>query len=645
MAVAPTGNIFKGLEFDGQSSKNFGVYITGEAVFNAPERDVEMISIAGRNGSFALDKGRFENIEVTYPAGIFADTETDFAEAISDFRNFLCSRKGYVRLTDEYNPAEYRMAIYKSGLDVSPTQLKAGEFNITFDCKPQRYLLSGEEPRTIDEWGATKTVSGAIAELKANESDGVKNFVVNIEPMQSGSDTPSPTNIRPISGYNSVEITVADRHNSPTVSNTYTINLNGTRYGGTLDVISGVLTVNRAFITLDGSSDETYTDASTSTVHSIVYTPTDTPKSYVTAAIPPYDISNYLRSRSRSNITGNLQGFTHYSGGLRINILGLTTVDEYRAYFVNNPLQIVYELETPQTIQLTPQQIELLVGQNQIWANSGDVTVEYGSIPNALYNPTLFEARPMLEVEGYGTIDFNGYEIELENAVMGDIVLAEPYVDTFKHYFLIYFNNGQFNNGDTITLNGALYKWYQSTAGSLLSSVTSITNSNNKFSTTYTGTASSSDLATTTVQPITFTAGTDSTVTDTMTLTGVRDGVTVTLVVETNVSYTYEVSNGTSRIELSTWKTSESFDRLYYHVTYMSHSGAVGESSVSILGDPTYVDCDLGEAYMIKGGVPISLDAYIDLGSDLPCLAVGANEFTYDNTITDLKVVPRWWKV
>ena len=149
MAVAPTGAIYKALSFDNVSSRTYGVYITGQAVYNAPTRDVEMISIPGRNGAFALDKGRFENIEVSYPAGIFADNETDFAEAISDFRNFLCSRNGYVRLTDEYNPNEYRMAIYKSGLEVTPAQLKAGEFEIIFDCKPQRWLTSGETAITV----------------------------------------------------------------------------------------------------------------------------------------------------------------------------------------------------------------------------------------------------------------------------------------------------------------------------------------------------------------------------------------------------------------------------------------------------------------------------------------------------------------
>ena len=147
--MAVTGAIFKTLTFNGESSKNYGVYITGSGAYDAPKRDVEMITIAGRNGSFPLDHGRFENIEVTYPAGIFGVDEEDFADAISNFRNMLCSAKGYCRLEDDYNPDEYRLAIYKSGLEVEPTAMKAGEFDITFECKPQRYLKTGEDSVTI----------------------------------------------------------------------------------------------------------------------------------------------------------------------------------------------------------------------------------------------------------------------------------------------------------------------------------------------------------------------------------------------------------------------------------------------------------------------------------------------------------------
>lgn len=144
MGITPTGAIYKTLTFDGVSSRNYGVYITGQAVYNAPQRDVEMIDIPGRNGAFELDKGRFQNIEVTYHAGIFAKNENEFAKAVRAFRNYLCSKNKYCQLTDDYNDGEFRMAVYKSGLEVTPAQLIAGEFDIVFECQPQRYLNSGQ---------------------------------------------------------------------------------------------------------------------------------------------------------------------------------------------------------------------------------------------------------------------------------------------------------------------------------------------------------------------------------------------------------------------------------------------------------------------------------------------------------------------
>lgn len=209
MAIAPTGAIYKSLIFDGEDSRDYGVYITGQAAYNAPERDVEMISIPGRNGSFALDKGRFQNIEVTYPAGIFADTEADFAEAISDFRNFLCSRKGYVRLTDEYNPDEFRMAVYKSGLEVEPAQLKAGEFNLVFDCNPQRFLISGEQTIEVVNGQAitnpTRFESSPMLEVEGYGTIGFNNHEITINDVVIGeieTSTKSSQNIGKIPSAN-----------------------------------------------------------------------------------------------------------------------------------------------------------------------------------------------------------------------------------------------------------------------------------------------------------------------------------------------------------------------------------------------------------------------------------------------------------
>lgn len=139
--------IFNSLTFDGINSIDYGIYITGEAVYNAPERAVEMVAIPGKNGALAMDDGRFENIEVTYPAGTFGDDQPDYRDKVREFRNILAARYGYVRLVDTYNPDEYRLALYKSGLEVESVRYStAGEFDITFECKPQRFLIVGDLP-------------------------------------------------------------------------------------------------------------------------------------------------------------------------------------------------------------------------------------------------------------------------------------------------------------------------------------------------------------------------------------------------------------------------------------------------------------------------------------------------------------------
>lgn len=144
------------LTFAGINSGTYGVYIAGDNVYNAPERDVEMITVPGRNGNLSIDGGRFENIEITYPAFMFRTNQADFASDLADFRSAILSKKGYQRLTDDYNAGEFRWAVYKSGLEVDPKIYnRAGEFELTFDCKPQRFLTSGETAVTF-------TASGSI---------------------------------------------------------------------------------------------------------------------------------------------------------------------------------------------------------------------------------------------------------------------------------------------------------------------------------------------------------------------------------------------------------------------------------------------------------------------------------------------------
>ena len=149
--MAVTGDLYKGFTFGDISSKAYGVYITQEAAYDAPERDTEVVEIAGRNGAYILDRGRFKNIIVSYKCGIALDSEQTFENAIRAFRNALSAKAGkYVRLEDEYNPNEFRQAAFLGGIDVNMADRRAGEFTVSFDAKPQRWLKSGETAVSVE---------------------------------------------------------------------------------------------------------------------------------------------------------------------------------------------------------------------------------------------------------------------------------------------------------------------------------------------------------------------------------------------------------------------------------------------------------------------------------------------------------------
>lgn len=68
-------------------------------------------------------------------------------------------------------------------------------------------------------------------------------------------------------------------------------------------------------------------------------------------------------------------------------------------------------------------------------------------------------------------------------------------------------------------------------------------------------------------------------------------------------------------------------------------------STIPVRGELLYIDAEIGEVYSVEGGEIISVNEFVALGSDLPKLSPGNNEITYDNTITDLKIIPRWWEL
>lgn len=139
------------LTFNNVNSKTYGVYISGTGVFNTPARDREYISVPGRNGDIIKDNGRYQNIEVTYPAFIVRN----FAANVRSWANKISEPTDYARLEDTYHPDEFRLAVLSQGMVVDPVSwLAAGSFDLIFNCRPERFLKSGETSTTFTQSGS-----------------------------------------------------------------------------------------------------------------------------------------------------------------------------------------------------------------------------------------------------------------------------------------------------------------------------------------------------------------------------------------------------------------------------------------------------------------------------------------------------------
>ena len=128
--------------FAGKSLKDFGVYISGPGIFDAPERDTKSVAIPGRNGELTLDNGRYKNQKGKYPAFIVKK----LAKNAEGLRNYVLGLSGFQRFEDTYNPDEYRLAKYSGGFKFNPLdELKEAKFDLNFEFYPQRFLKIGEE--------------------------------------------------------------------------------------------------------------------------------------------------------------------------------------------------------------------------------------------------------------------------------------------------------------------------------------------------------------------------------------------------------------------------------------------------------------------------------------------------------------------
>ena len=134
--------------FNNKSSADCRIQVAHPPGYAYPERDYTITHIPGRNGDIIQDNGCYKNVERTYEVSFDAPDE-DFATYANAVSAWLHSTTGYARLEDSYEPNYYRMATYQESNMFENLYNQAGTATIVFECKPQRFLKTGDNIITI----------------------------------------------------------------------------------------------------------------------------------------------------------------------------------------------------------------------------------------------------------------------------------------------------------------------------------------------------------------------------------------------------------------------------------------------------------------------------------------------------------------
>ena len=226
-----------------------------------------------------------------------------------------------------------------------------------------------------------ETSSGSLVTLSKAEPAPMKNCIVTFGPIQEGTGTPSPSNVRNISGRTGLSVHVSATESGGTEYPVTWQTAAGTVYGGTVDLVSGVLTVRKHMMTFVGNGNEHlgWSNGYASVANGWLsvkpyYGGQYSGDTYVT-------LSNMGVAASRS--PGIVRGTVTvtWNGGITLYPDYPDTVTDLNSF--NNwvadghHIQVAYEMETPVTYQLDPITLRTLRGTTNIWSDAGTVSATY----------------------------------------------------------------------------------------------------------------------------------------------------------------------------------------------------------------------------------------------------------------------------
>jgi len=127
------------------SSDDLHLIVEHHPYFPIPERKMEIISVPGRSGDIIISQDAYENVVQSYDLAFIGLEETLPVE-VRAVMEWLYRPTGYARLEDSYNPDTFRLAYYQGGGDIENRFNTLGRATVQFNCKPQRFLKTGEWP-------------------------------------------------------------------------------------------------------------------------------------------------------------------------------------------------------------------------------------------------------------------------------------------------------------------------------------------------------------------------------------------------------------------------------------------------------------------------------------------------------------------
>lgn len=388
------------LIFNGRDSREFGVYISGQGTFSAPQKAYTFYNIPGRNGALIGYDNRFENINVSYDAFICRD----FDKNIAAFRSFLLSVPGYAKLEDSYHPDEFRVASYVGPFEPTITSKNdAGSFTITFNCKPQRYLKSGEQSVTFE----SDKITLRGEEIYAYGPSITNYFHVRFDLTQEGSGQPTPTNPRPIKRWTDLSI----RFDGEMVKQ-YTFTTDPAIAAGSGDLLSGSFskTWGAKKLTIPGGVGWLEDIDTGALVYKSFWSGIDYANAicshfYPHSEFTPAYVGQVEENTFEIKSNGNLLIWTGYAYSDAVNYIN-QLIDSNEIYFAA-------QFSTPVSISESAFSPDYPASWFNISANAPMIIRTFAAA--ALTNPTEFDARPIIRFYGNGTLLIDGITITVNS--------------------------------------------------------------------------------------------------------------------------------------------------------------------------------------------------------------------------------------